>query len=111
MFLSSDMSYTADGFSYCSLVTSLHEDVDLGDADANICTSISSDTIRSLHAHVVAFVTDLLGRVIALREHEQQAKGHTKVWRKRDFEVRGFWECVLSPMLIVIFYDMFNGSW
>jgi hypothetical protein len=38
--------------------------------------------------HLVAFVTDLMGRVIALREHELQAKLHTKVWRKHEYEVR-----------------------
>lgn len=61
----------------------------------DVCSTISIETVKDIRTHIVAFVADLLHRVVVLQEHERLTKGHTKVWRKRTFDVS-----ILYPLFV-----------
>ncbi|KII95509.1 hypothetical protein PLICRDRAFT_170153 [Plicaturopsis crispa FD-325 SS-3] len=54
---------------------------ELHDVPSEVVSRISAETIRFLHAHIVAFTTELVHRTVVAREQELRLKSHAKVWR------------------------------
>lgn len=71
------------------------------EAEEDVITSVSSDTISLLRAIVVAFVTDVIHRGIVFRNQEFQRKGDVKAWRLGEKEVS--LQHVQSRILLTIF--------
>lgn len=59
----------------------------LHDVDVKVSSQISSEVIKLLNAHALHFTTEVMHRVIDLREQERESKRHTKGWRMGKFDV------------------------